>query len=441
MARSGQEMVEAILRGLKWLGLDWDEEIVRQSDRIELYKQHTARLIEAGTAYKCFCSKEELDRRRQQAAKKKREYKYRDQRTCLNLKPADARALEAKGQSAVVRFMLPEGQTVFVDEVFGEIRVNHSQLDDFILLRSDGFPTYHLAVVADDHEMGISHIIRGDDHLSNTPKHVLLYQAFGWSCPVFAHVPLILGPDKQRLSKRHSATAVGEYEKAGYLPEAVLNFLSLLGWSSGDDRELFKRDELIQACDLRGIQKKSAVFDETKLEWMNGQYLMEMEAEQVLELAAPRLLEAALVRDEDLSADKERLLKIMRLLQPRLKKLSEIVRMSHYFFKDPGTYEEKAMQKHWKHPGLIEQFEILNRRLETMEQLSAENTEPVIRVLAEESDTSAAKIIQPLRLALTGISFSPGIFEVIELLGKERVLRRIRKAVDFLQERTLVTDG
>ena len=433
VARSGEEMVEAIIQGMQWLGLNWDEEIVYQSARLEVYQSHTAQLIKKGKAYKCFCTKEELDSKRQSAAKEKRDYKYKHDRICLSRKPEEIKAFENEGRPFVIRFKLPEGETIFRDQVYGEIKVSHSELDDFILQRSDRYPTYHLAVVVDDHEMAISHIIRGDDHLSNTPKHVLLFQAFGWACPIFAHVPLILGPDKQRLSKRHGATAVGEYEKSGYLAEAFLNFLSLLGWSSGDDRELFSREELIQEFDLSGIQKKSAGFDEKKLEWLNGQYLMALNDRDLLELLTPELLKTGLVNNDYVSKNEEYLLKIIALMKPRLKRLVEISEMSCYFFKDPETYEEKAVKKHWKGPEMVEQLTSLGDRLEEISDFNEESIEPVIRSIAEELDKSAGKIIHPLRLALTGVSFSPGIFEVMELLGKDRVIKRLKTAIHFLE--------
>lgn len=452
VARSGREIVDAIIHGLTWLGLDWDEEIVYQSQRLEVYKNHSAQLIEAGKAYKCFCSKEELDAKRKKAAATyknnsiassdgidiaKREYKYKNERTCLKLKPEEVEAFEREGKPFVVRLKLPEGETNFKDQVYGEIRVNHSQLDDFIILRSDGYPTYHLAVVVDDHEMGISHIIRGDDHLSNTPKHVLLYQAFGWAAPVFAHVPLILGPDKKRLSKRHGATAVGEYKKTGYLPESVLNFLSLLGWSSGDDREIFSRDELIREFDISGISKKSAVFDETKLEWMNAQYLNTLDSDRLLHLVLPQLAEKGLITQELAMEKRDYVLKIIDLIKPRAKRLTEFPERMRYFFVDPDRYDEKGIRKHWKDPRQIERFEILISRLENSAEFNVAGIEPVLRGLSEEWNLSAAKVIHPTRLALTGLTFSPGIFEVMELIGKQTVIRRLQKAKEYLKSHSL----
>jgi len=265
----------------------------------------------------------------------------------------------------------------------------------------------------------------------------LLFHAFGWACPIFVHVPLILGPDKQRLSKRHGATAVGEYEKSGYLAEAFLNFLSLLGWSSGDDRELFSREELIQEFDLSGIQKKSAGFDEKKLEWLNGQYLMALTDRKLLELVTPEFLKTGLISNDYVAKNEAYLLKIIALMKPRLKRLVEISEMSCYFFKDPQTYEEKAVKKHWKGPEIIEQLNRLKNRLENLDDFKVSLLEPVIRSLAEELDKGAGKVIHPLRLALTGVSFSPGIFEVMELLGKDRVIKRLKTAIHFLESHAI----
>jgi glutamyl-tRNA synthetase len=333
----------------------------------------------------------------------------------------------------VIRLKIRDGQTAFRDAVYGDVKFENQQLDDFILLRSDGLPTYHLAVVVDDQHMNITHVIRGDDHLSNTPKHILLYEAFGWAPPVFAHVPLILGPDKQRLSKRHGATSIEEYEKAGYLPEAVFNFLTLLGWSPGDDREIFSREQLIEAFDLSGISKKSAVFDERKLEWMNGQYLNAMSVQEFAGVMSKKMQEAGFSL-EILSAGKR--LKIAALIKPRVRRLTEIPGMTSYFCDDPKNYDEKGVAKYWRDAEVVSVFEQISGRLTAVNVFDAANIEWVFRSLAEELDVPAAQIIHPTRLALTGQASSPGLFEIIEILGKEIVLRRLQKAVEFLQIHT-----
>ncbi len=430
VARSGEEMVRAIFNGLQWLGLDWDGEVVFHSQRFGVYKVLAEQLVQQKKAYRCFCSAEKLQADREQAVQEKRTYKY--DRACLRLSEDEIRARESAGQPYVIRLKVRDGQTAFRDAVYGDVKFENQQLDDFILLRSDGLPTYHLAVVVDDKHMHITHVIRGDDHLSNTPKHILLYEAFGWAPPVFAHVPLILGPDKQRLSKRHGATSIEEYEKAGYLPDAVFNFLTLLGWSPGDDREIFSRAELIEAFDLSGISKKSAVFDERKLEWMNGQYLNAMSVEEFAVLMIKRLQEAGL---PDVGKS-EVCSKVAALIKPRVRRLTEIPGMTSYFFHDPVSYDEKGAAKYWRDAEVVSVFEQISDRLADLNVFNAANIEHVFRSLAEELGVPAAQIIHPTRLALTGQTSSPGLFEIIEILGKDTVARRLQKAVAFLQIHT-----
>lgn len=425
-ARSGEEMVQAIFNGLRWLGLNWDGEVVFQSQRFEVYKEFAQQLVEQRQAYRCFCSPEKLQAEREQAVKEKRTYKY--DRTCLRLSDDEIRARENEGRPYVIRLKIRDGQTAFHDAVYGDVKFDNQQLDDFILLRSDGLPTYHLAVVVDDKHMHITHVIRGDDHLSNTPKHILLYEAFGWEPPVFAHVPLILGPDKQRLSKRHGAASIEEYEKAGYLPEAVFNFLTLLGWSPGDDREIFSRAELIDAFDLSGISKKSAVFDERKLEWMNGQYLNAMGVEEFAGVMLKKWQEAGF----SVAGDSKVWTKVATLIKPRVRKLTDIPAMTNYFFNDPADYDPVGVAKYWQ-DDVASVFQSIIDRLGEIKVFNADHVEQAFRTQAEELGVPAAKIIHPTRLAVTGQTSSPGLFEIIEILGKDTVLRRLQKAVAYLQ--------
>ncbi|MFQ5709678.1 MAG: glutamate--tRNA ligase [bacterium] len=434
VSRSGKEMVETIFEALKWLGLDWDGDPVFQSQRFHIYKHYAERLLEEGKAYKCYCTADRLQRLRE-SAKKQGHGALKYDRHCLQLSESARQALQGEGKPFVVRFKVEEGTTTFQDYVYGQVRFDNEQIDDFIILRSDGIPTYHLAVVVDDKEMDITHIIRGDDHLSNTPKHVLLYRAFGWQCPTFAHVPLILGTDRQRLSKRHGATSVNEYKSAGYLSEALFNFLTLLGWSSGDNREFFTRAQLLEEFDLSGISKKSAVFDQHKLEWMNAHYLSETEDAQLLGMVLPDLIESGFISSGYAEAHRDYLLKIVGLLKSRMRRLTEFQERSKYFFHDPDAYDEKGLKKHWQEPATIERFKLLIERLGQIREFTHTNVEQVIRSLAEELGVSAAKIIHPLRLALTGVTASPGLFEIMALLGQDTVLRRLRRAVEYLQNR------
>lgn len=427
-ARSDPKMVEAIYDGLNWLGLDWDEEPIFQSQRMETYRQVALQLIEQEQAYFCYCSKEKLDQQRQSGGEGERTFRYDGH--CRNISASERKKLEAEGVSKAVRFKVEAGKTSFSDEVHGSLTINNDEIDDFIILRSDGIPTYNFAVVVDDHDMEISHVIRGDDHLSNTPKQIMLYQALSWQQPLFAHVPLILGSDKKRLSKRHGATSISEYESAGYLPEAMLNFLSLLGWSPGDDREIMAKSELIESFALNGIGKKSAVFDEAKLIWMNGEYISRMSDDDLLQRVFPILQQQQAFAESKFSESYVN--KTLSLLKPKIKKITDFANLGFYFFKDPEQYDEAAVKKYWQDDFVSNRLKAVVDRLIKLDEFDAEQIESSIRNLAEESGISAAKLIHPIRLALTGFGVSPGLFELMEVLGKQVVLRRINIAIDWL---------
>ncbi len=318
----------------------------------------------------------------------------------------------------------------------GRITIQNSEIDDFIILRSDGSPTYQLAVVVDDHDMGVTQVIRGADHISNTPKQILLYRAFGWEVPRFAHVPLILGPDKRRLSKRHGATSLEEYQQAGYLPEAVFNYLALLGWSPGDDREILTREELIREFSLEGISPKNAIFDEKKLQWMNGQYISRKSAEDLLPLVFPLWEKEGWIAETELQQREAWLKATIDLLKSRTRLLSDFVKYGRYYFRDPEEFEEKGLRKYLKLPNIWELLDELANRLEALSEFRQDQIENTIRSFAEEVGVAAAKLIHPLRLAITGFTVSPGIFELLEHLGQETVIRRLRKFVN--QRETLL---
>jgi len=434
LRRSTDEAVQVIIDGLRWLGLDWDnEEIVYQSKRLHIYREHSERLISEGKAYYCYCTPEELEERRRQAQLEKRPWKY-DGR-CRDLSESEREKFESEGRPKVVRFRVPEGRTSYNDLIHGPLEVDNDTIGDFVIMKSDGSPTYQLAVTVDDALMGVTLVIRGDDHISNTPKQIMLYEAFGYDIPRFAHVPLILGPDKAKLSKRHGATSITEYRERGYLPEALFNFLVLLGWSPGDDREKMDRDEIIEAFSIEGISKRGAVFDERKLEWLNGLYIKEKPPEELLELALPFLKREGLVSDEDVELRRDWLLKVMDLMKERVKKLTDFAELGAYFFRDPEGYEEKGRSKHWKDPAAVsERLSLLRGRLSSLERFDAASIESAVRTLSEELGISAAKLIHPTRLAVSGMSFGPGLFEMMELIGKERVLKRLEKALDFLRK-------
>ncbi len=415
-------MTSAIIDGLKWLGLDWDDEIWTQSSQIERHKAEAMRLLAEGKAYYCYLTQEELDAKRASAEIAGEPYWY-GRAGLTELTEEEREYREMKGYPKTLRFMVPDGETAFHDIVHGEVRFNNKEIDDFVILRSDGTPVYMMSVVCDDHDMGVTHILRGDDHLSNTPKQILLYQALGYGIPEFGHVPLILGQDKKRLSKRHGATAVGEYQAQGYLPEAVLNYLALLGWSPGDDREIMAAPELIEAFDSSRLLKSNAVFDEQKLLWMNGVYIRSLSENELLQRVK------AFIREEYANTDDSYLLGVLALMKERMTKLGDVFEAS-YFFEDPSAYDEKGVAKHWK-PEAVRHLPEFVRKFEEA-NFTAADLEAVIRGKAEETGTGAGKLIHPLRIALTGQTFSPGLFEMMELLGKETCLRRLRAAIEAL---------
>lgn len=423
--RSTPEALKAILDGLAWLGLEADEDPVYQSQRIDKHIEATERLLEKGHAYRCFCTQDEIAARRQE----KGDYMY--DRYCLNLTDNENEKKLSAGEEFAVRLKIPAGEVAFNDGVHGEIKVLSREIDDFILLRRDGNPTYMLAVVVDDADMGVTHIIRGDDHITNTPKQILLYQAMGRAMPEFAHVPLILGPDKKRLSKRHGATSVTWYRDAGYLPETMINYIGLLGWSPGDDRDLISRQELIELFDISGIQSKGAVFDEKKLHWLNGQYLGKSEfgkvAGQLKEIAKVAVVTGKLenVPDDDL------LEKGWNLVKNRIFFLKEMFEEFRYIFQDPETYDEKGVRKHFRKESILVRLEQLGDDFNNLGDFNAGSVDDILRSRADEWEISAGKLIHPVRLACSGVTGGPGLFELLEVLGKEAVTRRMKRAIEW----------
>ena len=438
--RSSEDMVTGILDGLQWLGLTWDEGPQAggphgpyfQSERLDRYRAAATRLLEAGHAYKCFCSPERLRDERARAEARGEAWVY--DRACLSL-PADRiDALEAAAAPHALRFKVPPGVTRFDDRVHGTIEFDRANLEDFVILRSDGAPTYHLSVVVDDVEMAITDVIRGDDHISNTPKHVLLFEALGASVPGFAHVPLILGTDKKRLSKRHGATSVTEYRRQGYLPEAMVNFLALLGWSPGDDRELMDRDALTASFALEGISGGNAVFNPDKLDWMNGQYIARL---PVVDLAAQvrPLLTAAGFDGSPLLADEGRFHRLLELLRPRAKRLTDFVEQGAVLLTPTVTYEPEAVARHLGTPKLAEAVSGLVARLRTTSPFDEPHVEAAVRETAAAHGLKAGALIHATRVAVTGRMASPGLFEMLALLGAETTITRLEGLVAVLTSR------
>ena len=428
--RSSEEMVGGILEGMTWLGLDWDEGPFFQSKRLDLYKAAAEKIIASGNAYPCFCTKEDLEQRRAEAAAAGRPPMY--DRRCRRLDASEVAAKRAAGEAAAIRFAVPEGgATGFDDAVFGRIEFANSEIEDFVLLRSDGIPTYHLSVVADDVDMQLTHIIRGADHISNTPKQVLQYQALGAPLPIFAHVPLILGPDKTRLSKRHGATSVISYKEMGIVPEAFRNFLALLGWTpqnSEKDREIFSSDELIQLFSLEGISKSNAVFDNDKLAWFNTEYIRKYSSEELLPLIEDEWAKAGF---EPL-ASAEELLATIDLLKPRARSLKDFAGAFKAYFSDEFEFDTAAVTKFFKDDFLPLLLMELASRYESVEEFTEASTEQVLRAFAEQKGIKAGLLINGSRVALTGQGVAPSLFAVMVALGKDRVVTRLKAAGEIV---------
>ncbi len=429
--RSQQQYIEVILSGLKWLGLNWDDEIVYQSQRLDHYKPFAEQLVAAGRAYRCFCTPDELDRKRAAAQKAKEDYHY--DRTCRELAEATISKNIESGMPFTVRLKVPtHGTAFFEDAVLGRIQKEYTDLDDFIILKSDGNPLYNFAVVVDDHDMGITHVIRGNDHVNNTFLQKEIYLALGWELPVFAHVPLILRMDKSKMSKRKGDKSVDQYQHEGYLPEAMFNFLALLGWSPKDDREKMTRQEIITAFSLEGINKNNAIFNPEKLTWLNSQYLMDTSNHELAEMVAPLLVEAGLTTKYYLETRWQWLMKVVGMLKERCKLLTDFVELSRYFFEEPEQYDEKGVKKAFNidSAGYLAQ---LADRYQALEDFNEAKAEEELRALAEKLEVGAGKIIHPVRLATSGMTGGPSLFAMLEAIGKERVVKRLRAAIKYIE--------
>ena len=434
--RSSADMVTGILDGLRWLGLDWNEgpgaggphAPYFQSERLHKYRAVASRLVESGHAYHCFCSADRLREERERAEKRGEAWQY--DRTCLSLSQSRVTELIATGAPRAIRFKVPAGATSFDDAVHGRIEFDGGSIEDFVVLRSDEHPTYHLSVVVDDVDMEITHVIRGDDHISNTPKHVLLFQALGAATPRFAHVPLILGADKKRLSKRHGATSVMEYERQGYLPDAMVNFLVLLGWAPGDDRELMSRAELTRGFTLEGISGGNAVFNTEKLDWMNGQYIARLSISDLVHAVSPFFEAAGLTL-----VDNPWFHRLLELLRPRAKRLTDFVEQARPLLADRVEYETDAVEKHLSTPGLARHLEALVHALRATDPFEESQVEAAVRGTATAQGIKAGALIHAARVAVTGRTASPGLFEVLALLGRTRTVDRLEQLIGFLGAR------
>ena len=433
-------MVTGILDGLRWLGLDWDEgpEVggphppYFQSQRLDRYRAVVTTLLETGRAYRCYCAPERLRDERERAEQRGEAWQY--DRACLRLTDEERRVRKAADSPSAVRFLVREGLTSFEDAVKGRIEFDTANIEDFVILRSDGLPTYHLSVVVDDAEMRITDVIRGDDHISNTPKHVLLFEALEASVPRFAHVPLILGQDKKRLSKRHGATSVMEYARQGYLPEAMVNFLALLGWSPGDDRELMNREELIASFSLDKISGGNAVFNTDKLDWMNAQYLARMPVD-ALGRCVHALLEDAGLAQSPIVREETSFHRLLELLRPRAKRLTDFVEQARPIVTSTVAYEDAALEKNFSTAEMPAHMAALAAALAALSPFDEPHVETTVRRTAAERDVKAGALIQAARVALTGRSASPGLFEMMALLGRDETISRVNSLLSFLAAR------
>ena len=432
-SRKVEGATENLIEALKWAGVEFDEGPGKdgnhgpyiQSQRLSLYHNHVRTLLGHDKAYYCFCTTERLDQLRKQQSESGVDPKY--DRFCRNIPYEQAQKRIALNEPHVVRMKVPlGGEMTFDDTIRGKVTISYTVMDDQVILKSDGFPTYHLAVVVDDHLMEISHVIRGEEWLPSTPKHILLYQYFGWDVPMFAHLPLLLNPDKSKLSKRQGDVAVEDYRAKGYLKEALINFVAFLGWNPGDEREIFSIQDLIKEFSLERVGKAGAVFNIDKLNWMNQQHMKLKSNNELLPLVKPLMAGKGWNSFPD-----EYIKNVIGLMKERVVVLNDFVNSTSYFFEDPSSYDEAAKAKNWNADS-SNYLKKLSVRLQVLIQFDSASIENALRTTATEFNIGAGKLIHPLRLALSGISQGPSLFHLAEVLGKETVLRRIDAALERL---------
>ncbi len=435
------ESIAEIEESLRFLGITPDEWWVTggpnapyiQSERLESYRAAAEQLIMGGHAYRCYCTEERLREMREKQQEQGVPSGY--DRRCRYLSPEERARLEAEGQPFVVRQALPvEGETVVHDAVYGDVVFENRRLDDPVLLKANGWPTYHLAAMVDDHAWGITHVFRGEEWLPSAPKHVQLYRAFGWQEPVWVHLPLLVGYDRRKLSKRHGSTAFPEFIRAGYLPEALFNFLVLLGWSPGEgDREIFSVPELVERFGLESISKHPAVFDYDKLKWMNGEYIRSSAPDRLLELCLPFLQEAGLISTPPTQEERAYTAKLVPLVADRMKLLSEVGPLTDFFYREPEEPEEKGRRKWLSGERPIRILDGWSNEVRPLESLTQEEAEAATNRVAEAIRSERGPVIHTLRIAVTGRTVGPGLFESLAVLGKDRVLRRLERAHKWIQ--------
>ena len=434
--RSRDDSATGILEGLKWLGLDWDEgpDIggdygpYMQSQRLSIYQLYLQQLLDEGKAYYCFCSADLLQQQREKAQQEKQNYLYPG--TCRELEPEEVAKRIAQGMKPVIRLKVPrEGYTVVHDLVRGDVSFDNSLLDDFVIAKSDGWPTYNFAVAVDDYSMKISHVIRAEEHLPNTPKQLLVFQALGLKPPQYAHVSMILAPDRSKLSKRHGATSVQEFRDDGYLPEALFNYLAILGWSPGENADICSREEILARFALQDLSRSAAIYDTGKLTWMNGHYLACADIDRIIDLAEDQ------ARRQEWFSPVERgyFSKVVGLVRSRAKTVNELPELARYFFESPESYDEKGKDKYFRKAGSVEKLQAILEAVGNTTNFDASNLEEATRLKAEALGLKAAELIHPARLAISGRTMTPGLFEVMEVLGQNACCDRIVRAIDYIR--------
>ena len=436
LERSKEEYIDKLMDAMKWLGLEWDEGPFYQSQRVSEYLNEINRLVAEKKAYRCYCSVEELTAGREVARKENRAYLYPG--TCRNLSPEAEEIKQKAGVKPVIRLLTPDvGETVVKDLIRGEVSFDNRGLDDFIILKSNGQPTYNFASVVDDLQLKISHVIRAEEHLSNTPRQILCALALGYDLPAFAHVSMILAPDRSKLSKRHGATSVEEFRSLGFLPEALINFMALLGWSPGAGEEgsdIFSLAQMIELFNLEKVGKTAAVYDTEKLTWMNGQYIRDCELEKLTEEARPFFAKNEFLPETAGEEELQYLFKVIALVRERAKTLVELADLSFYLYRDDFSYDQKALEKAFKKEGAAKILHDIAGQLQKLKIFDRHSTESLFNDYCEINDLSAGKVIQPVRLAVTGLGGGPGLFEIMELIGQERTMRRLVRAEALIRD-------
>lgn len=428
--------VENLIATLNWVGLDYDEGPVKggkfqpyyQSERLSIYKDYADYLIKNKKAYYCFCTQERLTQLREERNKTTKDTRY--DKHCLHLSEEEIQKNLAEGKPYVIRLNVESGMKIaFKDIVRGDVEFSSDVIDDQVLIKSDGFPTYHLANVIDDHLMEVSHVIRGEEWLPSTPKHILLYNAFGWEYPQFAHLPLLLNPDRTKLSKRQGDVAVEDYRRKGYLKEALINFIALLGWTAGDDKEIYKFDELVSSFTLERVNDSGAVFDIEKLNWLNESHLRSKTDSELIKMLREELQNTKYCPTDYTD---EYLANVIEVMKPRITFVKEIYEKGFYFFEEPESYEEAAVKKNWK-PNSVDILKKYAEKISLLENPVKEDYEKALVETSTEMNVGKGAIIHPLRLATSGVSGGPGIYDILHIIGKEKVVCRISKAIERIK--------